>query len=519
MLLTTTGRIVNITEAENGAVNLLNAIESAYYTRMTKLKDYFKEINGQTVIPPPKLEWQSNFVSSLFYQKIFFAYSLLRKFLDKAFENLFIVETNDPILREAIHKVLTHYIQITNLKQTLSEVLYYSLFSGYGLIYFDYDTKLKQITLTACNPLLTKITPDKNYLVITQYLPTPQAIEKYNLDPNEVLFYNLTTEEEETFYYLKNITNNAITRIDEIYGTVVLNGHEAILPARYILVNKNKLIQAEILDPLEKPYVCEFLYGINAQVSYADLIYPYHVQDTILTRTLLDTAILSLTIGIELDATSIDTDKTITELEPFQIVYKKTTEDVIKNFSLANFNPNVLPIRQLILNEATNISALTEFVMGLPTSKGRPTAKEVALKTQQSIQTLSVFIEKFETFFLTQVLEKLLYYIIKYEAPNLQNLLPAQEFVALSEISPVDLQKRIKFKIISMSQTLQKQERIEKLMSFLQLLGELNLIPVLDLNKLIREFLYLLDLPTDILNPNIDLNALLQQQATQEEKS
>ncbi len=230
------------------------------------------------------------------------------------------------------------------------------------------------------------------------------------------------------------------------------------------------------------------------------------MQDTILTRTLLDTAILSLTIGIELDASSIDPDTPIKELEPFQIVYKKTPEEVIRNFSLANFNPNVLPIRQLILQEATNISAITEFLMGLPTSKGRPTAKEVALKTQQSIQTLSVFIEKFETSFLNKTLQKLLYYILKYEAPNLQQLLTPEEFLILSEIKPQDISSQIKFKITSFSNLIQKQEKLEKILSAISLLSELNLAQVINPISLIQEILFLLDLPKDL----IDINQLFQ---------
>lgn len=506
MLISIQGKLYSQEQIKPYALHLLHQIESAYQTRQTKIKQYLKELNGQTVIPPPKLKWQSTFVSSLFYQKIFFAYALLRKFLDKAFETLFDIETDNQALRFTLIKTLSHYIKALNLKENLSQVLFYSLLSGYGLLYFDYDTKLKKLSLQTFNPLLTKITPDKNYLCITKYIPTIEAITKYNLEPSANLFYNLTTEEEETYHYLKNIYNDAITRIDEIYGILVIPPDDALLPAKFTILNKTDLISVEIFPDEEKPFAVDFLYGVDIQSSYADLIFPYHVQDTILTRTLLDTAILSLTIGIELDASSIDPDVSITSLEPFQIVYKKSPEEVIRNFSLANFNPNVLPIRHLILQEATNISAITEFVMGLPTSKGRPTAKEVMLKTQQSLQTLSVFIEKFETSFISKTLEKLLYYILKYEAPNLQELLTPEEFLILSELKPIDIQTRIKFKITSFSQILQKQEKLEKILSAVSLLSELNLAHAINPITLLQELLILLDLPQDLINPQ----ALLQ---------
>ncbi len=259
MLLSIQGKIYTNEEIENHALHLLNEIESAYILRQTKIRDYLKELNGQTVIPPPRLKWQSNFVSSLFYQKIFFAYSLLRKFLDKAFENLFDIETDNQLLRQTLFKTLSHYIKTLDLKEHLRQILFYSLLSGYGLLYFDYDTKLKKITIQTFNPLLTKVTPDQNYLCITKYIPTVQAIIDYNLDPSENLFYNLSTEEEATFHYLKNIYNKAITRIDEIYGTLVISPSDATLPSKFVILNKQKLIQAETLPEEEKPFVIEFL--------------------------------------------------------------------------------------------------------------------------------------------------------------------------------------------------------------------------------------------------------------------
>jgi len=150
--------------------------------------------------------------------------------------------------------------------------------------------------------------------------------------------------------------------------------------------------------------------------------------------------------------------------------------------------------------------------MGLPTSKGRPTAKEVMLKTQQSLQTLSVFIEKFETSFVSKTLEKLLYYILKYEAPNLQELLTPKEFLILSELKPIDIQTRIKFKITSFSQILQKQEKLEKILSAVSLLSELNLAHAINPITLLQELLILLDLPQDLINPQ----ALLQPPQTEQ---
>jgi hypothetical protein len=191
-------------------------------------------------------------------------------------------------------------------------------------------------------------------------------------------------------------------------------------------------------------------------------------------------------------------------LKPWKIFYTRGGGEIqaVRPIKLANFDPNALPIRNLIQNEATNVSAITEFIMGLPSSRSRVTAKEVSLKTQQTQLTLAIFIERLETVFVSQLLTKLLYYILKYEAPNLQQLLTPEELNLLATITPDDILSQIKFKIRGFTNVVQKNERLEKIMSLLELFGQLNLLPILNIEKLIHEILYSLDLPPDIVEVN-----------------
>jgi hypothetical protein len=116
--------------------------------------------------------------------------------------------------------------------------------------------------------------------------------------------------------------------------------------------------------------------------------------------------------------------------------------------------------------------------------------------------TLAIFIERLETVFISQLLTKLLYYILKYEAPNLQQLLTPEELNLLATITPDDVLSQIKFKIRGFTNVVQKNERLEKIMSLLELFGQLNLLPILNIEKLIHEILYILDLPPDIIEVN-----------------
>jgi len=505
MILSINNKIYNLTDIESYVLGQINAVESAYSRRLTTLIRYMQELNGETNIPDPPYEWQSKFLSSMFYQKIFFAYFYLRSFLEKAFENLFTIDTNNEQLQIILTKILQHYIKTLNVKDALSKVLFYSLLSGYGFIYITYNEDLKRLDLQVINPLHSKLTPDLNYVCITEYLPIPEAIRRYNLTYDQIKPYIAPQDDPEysVLTYLQKLYNDKLVRIDKFYGIIFLPD-DIITPHFYIVLNKYKLINAEIMPDKITPFVVEFLYGVNTQVSYADLIYPYYVQDTILTRAILDSALVNLTLGFEIDTTVIEEDSLSDELKPWKIFYTRGGGEIqaIRPIKLANFDPNALPIRNLIQHEATNVSAITEFIMGLPSSRSRVTAKEVSLKTQQTQMTLAIFIERLETVFISQLLTKLLYYILKYEAPNLQQLLLPEELNLLATITPDDVLSQIKFKIRGFTSVVQKNERLEKIMSLLELFGQLNLLPILNIEKFIHEILYNLDLPPDIIEVN-----------------
>ncbi|DAD54626.1 TPA: portal protein [Aquificae Conch Spring virus] len=505
MILSINNKLYNLSDVEPYVLSKINAIESAYARRLISLIRYMQELNGETNIPDPPYPWQSKFKSSMFYQKVFFAYFYLRSFLEKAFENLFTVDTDNEHLQVLLTKILQHYIKVLNVKDALSKILYYSLLSGYGFLYITYNEDLKRIDLQVVNPLHSKITPDLNYICLTEYLPIPEAIRRYNLTYDQIKPYIVPQEDPEhtVFTYLQKLYNDRLVRIDKFYGIIFLPD-DIITPHLYIVLNKQKLITAEIMPDKITPFVVEFLYGINTQVSFADLVYPYYVQDTILTRAILDSALVNLTLGFEIDTTLVDEDSLADELRPWKIFYTRGGGDVqaIRPIKLANFDPNALPIRNLIQNEATNISAITEFIMGLPSSRSRITAREVALKTHQTQMTLAIFIERLETVFISQLLTKLLYYILKYEAPNLQQILTTEEILFLSTVTPDDILSQVKFKIRGFTSVVQKSERLEKIMTLLELFGQLGLLPILNIEKLIHEILYNLDLPPDIIQVN-----------------
>ena len=75
-------------ELENFAVSIYNELKSLNEPRHTKVRDYIRELNGNSAITEPELDWQSNIKSSLFFQKLAFAYYYFRSLVDRASKNL-----------------------------------------------------------------------------------------------------------------------------------------------------------------------------------------------------------------------------------------------------------------------------------------------------------------------------------------------------------------------------------------------------------------------------------------------
>ena len=91
---------------------------------------------------------------------------------------------------------------------------------------------------------------------------------------------------------------------------------------------------------------------------------------------------------------------------------------------------------------------------------------------------------------------------VDYETGAVTPALTTEEILFLSTVTPDDILSQVKFKIRGFTSVVQKSERLEKIMTLLELFGQLGLLPILNIEKLIHEILYNLDLPPDIIQVN-----------------
>jgi hypothetical protein len=220
-------------------------------------------------------------------------------------------------------------------------------------------------------------------------------------------------------------------------------------------------------------------------------------------RFIEDWVYLSIGHIIEIDKTKLD-EETASKLEkgfqPFTILLKNSPDPVIQVSTLAQFNPSVLPLLQFYQQEIQNSTGLTEFLMGLPTSKGRPTAREIMIKTQQSGAVLDSIAIRIENEIIEKIIHKLLILIIQNEkvekiqqilGDNFEYLKPFFVSEEARQELALLLKEEIGIRVDGITQTLHRREQIENLLEFLTTVVQLPVANEINFKYYLERLTYL----------------------------
>jgi len=184
---------------------------------------------------------------------------------------------------------------------------------------------------------------------------------------------------------------------------------------------------------------------------------------------------------------------------------------LIREISLGQVSPQILRIYQEMDREFQNATGTTEFLLGKPATRGRPTATEVAIKSQQS----SAFIEDIASCIEDNVLSPLL---------KMMAILILQYQRSFDDIRFVEIQEDIKnkmkilaalpdeekrklidifnFEVKGISGLINKRQNIEKLLNFLEFIMNTPVADYINFSNVLKQIASLLDLDTeDLLLP------------------
>jgi len=540
--------IVSKEDLETFALTIYTELQSVSQLKRDKVMEYVAELNGNSVIPDPDNAsgaWRTNIKSSLFFQKTIFAYLYLRALLQKSTDALLSFRSNKyTYLPSAYKKIFDLAVYRTKLFDKLDKALWYAILSGELTLLLDADYVVDEwddvefeVIAKALNPLNYYKSSDGQFYAYDTFQPIEvvKGLSTLWKNPPEKLEpYNLTTNKDMTDYLITSIKDKATYgKITYIFGRYVSPNFDVIsLPLKLTLYNDKHLVDVETITHVDKrlPIISVPFYSDDMQLSYVDLIWDYYKEDSRLLRAIIDRAILATTMGFEINVSALDKEQDVFTVKPFAVIRTVSDEQAIRPFAMASFDPNVLPVRQLILQEGQNVSAITEFLMGQPTSKGRPTAKEVAIKTQMNQNIISTIINRIEDQFIGAVARKLLTLMFQYHLSDILNggILTDTE---LKEINGIvnkallenrepyyylvkELYKGTDIKVEGMSGVLKQKEEVDNIMSMVEMASQLGLIPFLNMPEIFKKLFKSLQLDSDLVRipPPEELKAMAQMQ-------
>jgi hypothetical protein len=518
-------------ELETFALSVYRELQSVSQLRRNKVIDYLSELNGNSSIPEPDDStgnWRTNVKSSIFFQKVLFAYLYLRALLHKSTHSLLSFESNRYTYLPSIYrKVFDLGVYKTSLFTAIDKALWYSILSGELALLIDTEYVVDEwedveftVVVKALNPLQYYRSSDNQFYAYDLFLPIEKVkglSKLWKYPPEKLEVYNLSTDKDRTDYLITAMRDRATYgKITYLYGRYVNSEGIVSLPLKFTIYNDKYLVDVENLLHADKqlPIVSVSFYSEEMQMSYADMVWDYYKEDSRIMRAIVDRAILSTTLGFEINTSALASkDETFT-VKPFTVIKTVSDTPAVRPFSMASFDPNVLPVRQLILQEAQNVSALTEFLMGQPTSKGRPTAREVALKTQMNQQIISTIINRIEDEFIAKVSRKLISLMFQYHLNEIINsgMLEPAELKELNELINKailenreacyylikELYKGTVIRVEGMSGVIKQKEELENILNVVELSANLGLLPFLNMVEIFKRVFHILQLDSEL---------------------
>jgi hypothetical protein len=518
-------------ELETFALSVYRELQSVSQPRRFRVIDYLAELNGNSAIPNPDDatgNWRTNIKSSIFFQKTLFAYLYLRALLHKSTKSLLSFESKKyTYLPSAYRKVFNLGVYKTSLFEAIDKALWYGILSGELAILLDADYTIDEwddveftIVAKALNPLQYYKSSDNQFYAYDIFLPIEKVkglSKLWKYPPEKLEVYSLTTDKDRTDFLISSMKDRSTYgKITYVFGRYVNSEGEVSLPLKFTIYNDKYLVDVENILHADKqfPVISISFYSEDMQLSYSDLIWDYYKEDSRIMRAIVDRAILSTTMGFEINTSALASkDETFT-VKPFTVIKTVSDQPAIRPFSMASFDPNVLPVRQLILQEAQNVSALTEFLMGQPTSKGRPTAKEVALKTQMNQSVISTIINRIEDEFIARITRKLISLMFQYHLNEIINsgMLEPSELKEVNELINMailenrepyyylvkELYKGTVIKVEGMSGVIKQKEELENILNVIEMSSNLGLVPYLNMVEIFKKIFQILQLDAEL---------------------
>jgi hypothetical protein len=515
-------------EVINEIISLYNKEKASRQLREAQWREYFNAYNLRPSLPEPLNDWQSRTIIPKFFYIVEQFASVIRRSLFQSgkFFSLFTLREDLKNVAVALERLASYYLNSFSFLSEFEKAVKIGAITGEIILECSWHREFYKVggrlkvkefpKFQALSPfdLIIDSSTLRRYMIKRYYMPIETAFtlqeigyfEKFPLQYNSPsTAENLDETLQKSF--IDFTPKEGYIEILEFIGNLHFKG-KIYEDLRILIANRQHLARVEIYNSWDKelPVVKTQLYtAIKGEYGYGlfDVVYDSLRSLNILVRFIEDWVYLSLGHIIEIDKTKLD-EETASKLEkgfqPFTIILKNSPDPIVQVSTLSQFNPNVLPLLQYHQQEIQNGTALTEYIMGLPTTKGRPTAREVMIKTQQSGAVLDSIAIRIENEIIEKIIHKLLILIIQNEKVEKIQQILGDSFEYLKPFFVSDearqelallLKEEIGIRVDGITQTLHRREQIENLLEFLTTVVQLPIANEINFRYYLERLSYL----------------------------
>lgn len=427
-----------------------------------------------------------------------------------------------------VERLLEYWITKTNFRNELTKAIMAGLLSNLCILKCYWNDGIQ---IECCDPYYVTLDPTgRNKFIIHQikldYYDVKRLAEKgiYDMEAVNSIQEDFVRMELE---YREKLKKGETTKkpsfrkeveIMEYYGDIFDEVGNIIAENVIVTIANEKYVLRIVPNPYPiRPFfiapLCFKPFSVYHKNFYEDVVNSGLVNE--MTRVLngiIDGHLFSIAKSFEVNIDVVyDPEELKSGISPGK-VFKRISgmpEQMIREINIGNISQQNLAVYEILSREFQNATAITEFIMGLPTSRGRPTATEVMYKSQQSINTIQDIATDLENYLITPLLEFMFDLIMKYQNDFTDAEL--QEFLGdhIDYNMSVDLFKqkyltgKYKFTVNGLSSTLLRSQIVEKISMLLQVLQvNPNWLQQINFEQLLYKILEGLDLdPTEILLP------------------
>ncbi|MFN3188773.1 MAG: hypothetical protein ACK42D_04515 [Candidatus Paceibacteria bacterium] len=507
-----------------------------------KIKTYLAELHFNSTLEKPSLDWETDIVSPLFFSKIIFIHNFIRSLMNQTLNRDYAVisSSSRPLLASVFRKLFNYIIEDGELISAIDRAVFYSLLLGKLVVHVRYVKEITpfgeikdRVKIEPIHPLELSFTKNKTVIVISKYYTLDDVklmAKTWDYFKDEMIYGSITadpTKEEEKGAQERPQDIAVVSEVYLRYKTI--DGE--VVPLKLVFLNKRDLVHIETLKSYDSslPFVIEDFFAPSISTSIADAIFPLYRDHTKLMRVMINRAYAAQTFMYEVNTETIEGSTQDFIIKPYMIMYKRGQGDTLRPVPLANFDPNIIPVITFLSMEAQNLTGITEFLMGAPSSRSRITAKEVAIKTEQSIQMFNTIISRLEETFIKNLIVKTMAEYIKmllsrketrispqgtpYETYPLYSKLDLtpEEIAEVDGLLGLDVAKQVPLgfhlvkilyeetivKCSGMTSRLNAQLEVSKLMQLLEFAAQLGFTPFLNIPDIMKTIVQSLGLPSD----------------------